>query len=144
MESTSTIIPVALPAASSVTISELTLLSKSLFWAAYHALQADVTKRVSRGVEVHAAYTWGKSIDTLSATAADDAFINGLFNQLFFDQRTTGSPISMSHNVRIEFYLGTARPRLEFATSDMVFQGLAIGRPLQSKLRTAFHANFGR
>jgi hypothetical protein len=64
----------------------------STLWQAgsfYHALQADVAKRVSRGVELHAAYTWGKSIDTLSATAADDAFPNGLFNQLFFDQRTT-------------------------------------------------------
>ena len=36
-----------------------------------------------------AAYTWGKSIDTLSATEANDAFPNGIFNQLFFDQRTT-------------------------------------------------------
>src|SRR6202022_2984566 len=35
------------------------------------------------------AYTWGKSIDTLSATEANDAFPNGLFNQLFFDQRTS-------------------------------------------------------
>src|SRR6202011_3839912 len=67
----------------------------STLWQAgsfYHALQADVAKRVSRGVELHAAYTWGKSIDTLSATAADDAFPNGLFNQLFFDQRTTRGP----------------------------------------------------
>jgi hypothetical protein len=64
----------------------------STLWQAsssYHALQADVAKHVSRGVELHAAYTWGKSIDTLSATAADDAFPNGLFNQLFFDQHTT-------------------------------------------------------
>lgn len=55
----------------------------------YDALQADLTKRVTRGVQFHAAYTWGKSIDTLSATVADDAFPNGLFNQLFFDQRTS-------------------------------------------------------
>jgi carboxypeptidase family protein/TonB-dependent receptor-like protein len=55
----------------------------------YHALQADVSKRVSHGFEFHGAYTWGKSIDTLSATEADDAFPNGLFNQLFFDQRTS-------------------------------------------------------
>ena len=55
----------------------------------YDALQADIAKRVSHGVEFHAAYTWGKSIDTLSATEADDAFPNGLFNQLFFDQRTS-------------------------------------------------------
>jgi hypothetical protein len=55
----------------------------------YDAMQADITKRVSHGFEFHGAYTWGKSIDTLSATVADDAFPNGLFNQLFFDQRTT-------------------------------------------------------
>lgn len=55
----------------------------------YDALQADLTKRVSHGIQFHAAYTWGKSIDTLSASGADDAFPNGLFNPLYFDQRTT-------------------------------------------------------
>jgi hypothetical protein len=64
----------------------------STLWQAnsfYHALQADLAKRVSHGIQFHVAYTWGKSIDTLSATEADDAFPNGLFNQLFFDQRTS-------------------------------------------------------
>ncbi|MFI5057365.1 MAG: carboxypeptidase regulatory-like domain-containing protein [Candidatus Acidiferrales bacterium] len=64
----------------------------STLWQAssfYDALQADIAKRISHGLEFHAAYTWGKSIDTLSATEADDAFPNGLFNQLFFDQRTS-------------------------------------------------------
>jgi hypothetical protein len=55
----------------------------------YHALQVDVAKRISHGIQFHGAYTWGKSIDTLSATEADDAFPNGIFNQIFFDQRTT-------------------------------------------------------
>ena len=67
----------------------------STLWQAssfYDALQADITKRMGHGVEFHAAYTWGKSIDTLSATEADDAFPNGLFNQLFFDQRTSRGP----------------------------------------------------
>jgi hypothetical protein len=55
----------------------------------YDAMQVDVAKRVSHGVQFHIAYTWGKSIDTLSASEADDSYPNGLFNQLFFDQRTT-------------------------------------------------------
>ena len=55
----------------------------------YHAMQVDLTKRVSHGIQFHAAYTFGKSIDTLSASEADDSYPNGLFNQLFFDQRTT-------------------------------------------------------
>ncbi|HLJ24544.1 MAG TPA: carboxypeptidase regulatory-like domain-containing protein [Candidatus Acidoferrales bacterium] len=55
----------------------------------YDAMQVDVAKRASHGITFHGAYTWGKSIDTLSATEADDAFPNGIFNQLYFDQRTT-------------------------------------------------------
>jgi hypothetical protein len=55
----------------------------------YHAMQVDLAKRTSHGVQIHVAYTFGKSIDTLSASEADDSFPNGLFNQLFFDQRTT-------------------------------------------------------
>jgi len=57
--------------------------------SSYHAMQVDVAKRVSHGIQFHVAYTWGKSIDTLSASEADDSYPNGLFNQLFFDQRTT-------------------------------------------------------
>jgi hypothetical protein len=55
----------------------------------YDAVQVDVAKRTSHGVQFHVAYTFGKSIDTLSASEANDSFPNGLFNQLFFDQRTT-------------------------------------------------------
>jgi hypothetical protein len=55
----------------------------------YDAMQVDMAKRVSHGIQFHGAYTWGKSIDTLSATEADDAFPNGLFNQIFFDPKTT-------------------------------------------------------
>ncbi len=55
----------------------------------YDALQANVTKRMSHGFQFSGAFTWGKSIDTLSSTEANDAFPNGLFSQLYFDQRTT-------------------------------------------------------
>jgi hypothetical protein len=55
----------------------------------YHAMQVDVAKRTSHGIQFHVAYTFGKSIDTLSASEADDSYPNGLFNQIFFDQRTT-------------------------------------------------------
>jgi hypothetical protein len=57
--------------------------------SSYDALQAVVEKSLARGVQFHSAYTWGKSIDTLSATVADDAYPNGLMNPLFFNQRTS-------------------------------------------------------
>jgi Carboxypeptidase regulatory-like domain/TonB dependent receptor len=83
------------PAATSQTLNPNFGRIDSTLWQAnsfYDALQADFTKRITHGIQFHAAYTWGKSIDTLSATVADDAFPNGLFNQLFFDQRTTRGP----------------------------------------------------
>ena len=39
----------------------------------YDAMQVDVAKRMSHGIQFHGAYTFGKSIDTLSATEANDA-----------------------------------------------------------------------
>ena len=43
----------------------------------YQALQAVVAKSMSHGFQFRSAMTWGKSIDTLSATVADDSFPNG-------------------------------------------------------------------
>jgi hypothetical protein len=57
--------------------------------SSYHALQAVISKNLSHGIQFHGAYTWSKSIDTLSATVADDSFPNGLMNPLFFDQHTS-------------------------------------------------------
>ena len=56
------------PTATSTTLNPNFGRINSTLWQAssfYDALQADVTKRVSHGVELHGAYTWGKSIDTL-------------------------------------------------------------------------------
>lgn len=80
------------PAATSKTLNPNYGRITGTLWQAnsfYHALQAVVTKSLSHGVQFHGAYTWSKSIDTLSATVADDAFPNGLMNPLFFDQRTS-------------------------------------------------------
>src|ERR1051325_7028352 len=40
----------------------------------YNALQLQITKRLSRGVQLQGAYTWGKSIDTNSGPLAGDQF----------------------------------------------------------------------
>jgi hypothetical protein len=91
----------------------------------YDALQVDVAKRVSHGVTFHAAYTWGKSIDTLSATEADDAFPNGLFNQIYFDQRTTRglSDFNVEHNVVLSATWEVPGPRKDSKLPEWAFGG---------------------
>ena len=122
----------------------------------YDALQVDLTKRVSHGIEFHGAYTWGKSIDTLSATAADDSFPNGLFNQLFFDQRTTRglSDFNVAQTFVLSFTwelpsprrgrVGAIRWRIDPAAireiAGLGRERLAGGWPLQNVHRTTFHS----
>jgi hypothetical protein len=98
------------------------------FWQAdsfYDALQANVTKRISHGLQFGGAYTWGKSIDTLSSTEANDAFPNGLFNQLFFDQRTTRglSDFNVAHTFVLSLTWEVPSPKVESALPKMALSG---------------------
>ena len=95
----------------------------------YDALQADLTKRVTRGIEFHAAYTWGKSIDTLSATEADDSYPNGLFNQLFFDQRTSRglSDFNVAQTLVLSFTWELPTPESNMAFPKWPLNGWQLG-----------------
>ena len=53
----------------------------------YDALQLQVSKRMGHGFQVQGVFTWGKSIDTSSATVAGDAFGNSISSLNFFDTR---------------------------------------------------------
>jgi hypothetical protein len=104
----------------------------STLWQAssfYDALQADVAKRISHGIEFHVAYTWGKSIDTLSATEADDSFPNGLFNQLFFDQRTSRglSDFNVAQTFVVSFAWELPTPASSFRVPKWAVSGWQLG-----------------
>ncbi len=103
-----------------------------MLWQAnsfYHALQTVITKRVSHGFQFRGAYTWGKSIDTLSATVADDAFPNGLLNPLFFDQRTTRglSDFDVRHNFVGNFTWQLPAPKMRSRLTEWTFGGWQLG-----------------
>jgi hypothetical protein len=104
----------------------------AMLWQAnsfYDALQVNVTKRVSHGFQFHGAYTWGKSIDTLSATAADDTFPNGLYNQLFFDQSTTRglSDFDITHSAVVSFTWQLPSPEMTWTAPKWMLGGWQLG-----------------
>jgi hypothetical protein len=104
----------------------------STLWQAssyYDAMQVDVAKRVSHGFTFHGAYTFGKSIDTLSATEANDAFPNGLFNQLFFDQRTSRglSDFNVAQTFVLSFTWEIPGQRDAFGIAQWVLGGWQLG-----------------
>jgi hypothetical protein len=53
----------------------------------YDALELQVSKRMSHGFQVQGVFTWGKSIDTSSATVAGDAFSNSISSLHWFDPK---------------------------------------------------------
>jgi len=55
----------------------------------YDALELQLAKRMSHGFQMQGTYTWGKSIDTSSATLAGDAFGNSISSLNWFDMKLT-------------------------------------------------------
>jgi Carboxypeptidase regulatory-like domain/TonB dependent receptor/TonB-dependent Receptor Plug Domain len=53
----------------------------------YDALEVAVQKAMSRGVQFQTSFTWGKSIDTGSATGHGDQFSNSISSLPFYDLR---------------------------------------------------------
>ena len=50
----------------------------------YDALELQLTKRMSHGFHVQGSYTWGKNIDTGSASVIGDPFTNSITSPLWF------------------------------------------------------------
>ena len=55
----------------------------------FNALETQLAKRMSHGFQLQGTFTWGKSIDTSSATVAGDAFGNSISSLNWFDMRLT-------------------------------------------------------
>jgi hypothetical protein len=58
----------------------------------FNALETQLAKRMSHGFQVQGTFTWGRSIDTSSATLAGDAFGNSISSLNWFDMRLTRGP----------------------------------------------------
>ncbi|MGH9681019.1 MAG: carboxypeptidase regulatory-like domain-containing protein [Candidatus Acidiferrales bacterium] len=111
----------------------------------YDALQADLQQRVAHGLTFHAAYTFGKSIDTLSATEANDAFPNGLFNQLYTDQSTTRglSDFNVAQTFVLSFTWQIPGPKNGSEFADFALDGWQVGGLYKASTGQPFTPIFG-
>jgi outer membrane receptor protein involved in Fe transport len=55
----------------------------------FNALELQLVKRMSHGFQMQGTFTWGKSVDTSSATLAGDAFGNSISSLDWFDMKLT-------------------------------------------------------
>jgi hypothetical protein len=64
----------------------------------FNALEAQLAKRMSHGFQMQGTFTWGRSVDTSSATVAGDAFGNSISSLNWFDMRLTRGPSDFNVN----------------------------------------------
>jgi hypothetical protein len=71
----------------------------------YHALQLEITKRMSHNFQIQGSYTWSHTIDTGSTSVGTDAFGNSLINPIWFAPGLNRGPsdFDLRHNLVIHY-----------------------------------------
>jgi hypothetical protein len=95
----------------------------------YHALEAQVQKRLSHGLSGGVSYTWGRTIDTASGSTDGDQFKNGLSSQFFFDPRLRRGPsdFNQTHNVVVNYTWEIPSPKTLPSVLGWVASGWEFG-----------------
>jgi len=93
---------------------------RSIFWMGqsyYNALELKLDKRVSHGFQVTGAFTWGKSIDTSSGSAAADTFTNEWNALPYYDFGLTKgrSAFDIKRNLVVNALWNPPAPKNSFA-----------------------------
>jgi hypothetical protein len=78
----------------------------------YHGLQVQAQDRLLKSLDLQASYTWGKSIDTGSATVAGDQFANSVSSLPWYDlQLSRGlSDFDIRHTLSVHFTYQFPKP----------------------------------
>jgi hypothetical protein len=111
----------------------------------YNALEAQVEKRMSHGLQVQGAYTWGKSIDEGSTSIAGDQFANSVLNWFPFDPKLRRglSDSDITHNLTAN--LSWIMPTSNSLTgpAGWAVNGWQLGAIFQARTGIPFTPQFG-
>ncbi|HWF47355.1 MAG TPA: hypothetical protein VG168_10145, partial [Bryobacteraceae bacterium] len=111
----------------------------------YNALEVGVTKRLSHGLQLQGSFTWGRSLDTNSATIAGDQFANSISSLPWWNTRLSWAPSDF--NVKRNFLLSTLYnipgPKSGFAPARWAANGWEMGGILTLQDGVPFTALWG-
>jgi carboxypeptidase family protein/TonB-dependent receptor-like protein len=117
-------------------ISEVVWSSDSIF----HALELQVSKRMSHGLEAQVSYTFGRSMDTSSGSTDGDQFRNGLTSMFFFDKATRRGPsdFDVPHNLIASYTWDIPSPKGVSGVLGAASSGWELGGIFQLSNGTPF------
>jgi outer membrane receptor protein involved in Fe transport len=95
----------------------------------FDALEIQLSKRMSHGFQLQGSYTWGKSIDTNSATLAGDAFGNSVSSLHWFDPKLSRavSDFNVGRTLVLNGTWELASPRSLSGPAAWAFSGWQLG-----------------
>jgi len=110
----------------------------------YHALQAQFTRRLQKGLQAGASYTFAKSIDTGSSSLTSDTFTNTV-QELYFDPKNSRglSDFDMRHNFTVNYIWELPRPKSGPTALRWAAGGWQWGGLLRASTGTPFTPQIG-
>jgi hypothetical protein len=103
--------------------------------AFYDALEATLSKRFSHGFQAQGSFTWGKNIDTGSATSIPDPYSNSLAGNFWFcvTCRRGLSDFNVAKNLTINFIWDVPTPKNWVGAASHVLGGWELGTIFTAK-----------
>lgn len=111
----------------------------------YHALEVQLTKRVSHGLQGGVSYTFGKSIDSGSATVGGDSFANSISSLPFYNSRLRRGPsdFDVRQNLVLNYIWLLPTPKVSSSLLKAVAGGWQLGGEYQASSGIPFTPNIG-
>jgi hypothetical protein len=105
---------------------------EGLLWSAssnYHALEAQIKKTMSHGLQAQASFTWSKSIDTSSSGSIGDNFRNAVSSLPWFDPKLNRglSDFNVGKNLVLNYEWEIPSPKSVFAVGRWALGGWQFG-----------------
>jgi Carboxypeptidase regulatory-like domain/TonB dependent receptor len=105
---------------------------RGIYWdgdSQYHALEVEVSKRMSHGFQAQGSYTWGKNIDTGSSSVIGDAFSNSLSSLFWFCRtcRRSLSDFNIAQTLTVNYNWDVPTPKNWGAIGSHVLGGWELG-----------------
>jgi Carboxypeptidase regulatory-like domain/TonB-dependent Receptor Plug Domain len=98
-------------------------------YSEYSALQAQLTKRMTKSLQLQASYTWQKSIDDGSSSTFGDTFANSVSSLPYFapDRRRAVSDFNIANNLVFNYFYFLPNVPKSFGPAGYVLNGWEWG-----------------
>jgi outer membrane receptor protein involved in Fe transport len=113
--------------------------------SSFNGLETQVTKRMSHGLQIQGSFTWSKTIDTSSASRAEDQFNNSFPALPFWDNRLNRglADFNVGRNVVINFTWQIPTPQLKSSALQLLAGGWQFGGVFEASSGVPFFMNLG-